>query len=88
MGKARIESYASQELPESNGSSESTTSSTRRGRAARVKAPLRPTSIKLTPATRGQIYEEVARRKRLELPNRTIQGVISDAIDQLIAGGK
>ena len=90
MGKSRIDEYkvsldvpASEAIGESTESSESTTP---RRRAPRAAVPLRPTSIKLKPGTRRKIFSEVARRKGLELPNRTIQGVIEDAVDRLVGG--
>jgi len=44
----------------------------------------RHTTLKLSVKTRQQIFAEVSRRKGAELPNKTIQGVIEDAVALLV----
>lgn len=81
--RSRLDSYATEPIGASEANVESKASSTKRPRRT-----LRPTSIKLSLETRRQIFAEVSRRKGLELPNRTIQGVIEDAVAQLVAKGE
>jgi hypothetical protein len=82
--RSRLDSYATEPIGASEANRESKASSTPK----RPRRTLRPTSIKLSLETRRQIFAEVSRRKGLELPNRTIQGVIEDAVAQLVAKGE
>jgi hypothetical protein len=52
-------------------------------KAKRV-GPIEPLTIKLDLKTRERIFAEVSQRKLHRLPNRTIQGVISDAMVALM----
>lgn len=75
--KSRLDSYATEPL----GASVAT------GASAKSKPPKpvrRHTTLKLSVKTRQQIFAEVSRRKGAELPNRTIQGVIEDAVARLV----
>ena len=50
-----------------------------------TRESLRPITIKLAPMVIDKILHEVARRKLARLPNRTIQGVVTDAVEKLVA---
>ena len=57
-----------------------------RPRAARATGALKQMTIKLEPAVRSRLLEESLKRKSADLPDWSIQQIVTEAVNQYLGG--